>query len=162
MNNLATRRDPFFALAFPSHFEDVVNRFFGEPALVGQEREGGDAPIFKLPLDVIENEAGITVQASLPGYKKDDITVEVHDGVLSIDATRTDERDEECCEGGQCAGEKGQRYHIRERRVGRVTRRITLPSTVDQGSVKADLKDGVLTLTFAKSKAHVPTKVKIG
>ena len=99
--------------------------------------------------------AGITgtviVRASLPGFTRENIDVEIHDGVLTIKAERTDETEE-----------RGENYFQRERRIGAVARSIALPSVVDDTQTAAELKDGVLTLRIPKSEKALPKKVKIG
>ncbi len=118
--------------------------FFGNGGTVPAIEEGN------LALDVLEDEKNVIVRASLPGFKRDDIDVEIHDGVLSIKAERSEETEE-----------KGETYYRRERRFGTVSRRVALPSVVEDGNTSADLKDGVLTLRIPKSQKALPRKVKI-
>lgn len=133
---------------FPS-MSRLMNSFFQDPAFAG-----GLAPAIEegnLALDVSEDEKSVIVRASLPGFRKEDIDVEIHDGVLSIKAERAEETEE-----------KGETYYRRERRFGTVSRRVALPSVVEDGSTAAELKDGVLTLRIPKSQKAMPRKVKIG
>ena len=88
-----------------------------------------------LPLDLSEADGEFVIRASLPGFKRDDIDVQIHDGVLSISAKRADE-----CETN------GEKYYRRERRYGSVRRRISLPNAVTASNAVASLDDGVLTL----------------
>jgi len=104
-----------------------------------------------LALDVSEDEKTVIVRASLPGFTRENIDVEIHDGVLTIKAERTDETEE-----------RGENYFQRERRIGAVARSIALPSVVDDTQTAAELKDGVLTLRIPKSEKALPKKVKIG
>lgn len=90
------------------------------------------------------------VRASLPGFKKEEVDVQVHEGVLSIRGQRTEE-----------ATQTSERYHRRERRTGLVSRLISLPETVNGEDVKAELKDGVLTLRLPKTPKEQPRKVQI-
>ncbi len=111
------------------------------------------APVFEegtLALDVSEDEVSVVVRASLPGFSKEDVSVEVHDGVLSINATHREESEE-----------TGERYYRKERRVGSLSRRVALPSQVDDTKAKAELKDGVLTLRLPKSEQALPKKISI-
>ena len=122
------------------------NQIFNEPFLAtGAVQEGN------LALDLSEDDKSVIVRASLPGFSKDNIDVEVHDGILTIKAERNEESEE-----------KGETYHRRERRIGIATRRVALPETVSQQEVAAELKDGVLTLRFPKTPQALPRKVKIG
>lgn len=136
----------------PSDFPTVsrlMNQLLHDPFL-----GNGLAPAIEegnLALDVSEDEKSVIVRASLPGFRREDIDVEIHDGVLSIKAERAEESEE-----------KGETYYRRERRSGTVTRRVALPSVVEDGSAAAELRDGVLTLRMPKSQKAMPRKVKIG
>jgi len=79
------------------------------------------------------------------------VDIEVHDGVLSIKAEHTEETES-----------KTERFYRKERRVGSVSRRLALPSTVVEDGIKAELKDGILTLTMQKVQKEQPRKIKIG
>ncbi len=103
-----------------------------------------------LAVDVSEDDRHVIVRASLPGFRKEDVDIEVHDGVLSIKAEHSSEHEE-----------KAERYYRKERRFGSVSRRIALPSAVLEGEAKADLADGVLTLRLPKSPKDLPKKVRI-
>jgi len=104
-----------------------------------------------LALDVSEDDTNVYVRASLPGFKREEVDIEVHDGVLTIKAERTEE-----------AESKTERYTLKERRFGSVSRRLALPSTVVDDGIKGELKDGVLTLTVQKVQKEQPRKIKIG
>lgn len=103
-----------------------------------------------LAVDVSEDDKSLIVRASLPGYRKDEIDIEVHDGVLSIKGEHSEETEEQ-----------NERYHRRERRIGSVSRLISLPETVTGDDVVAELKDGVLTLRLPKAPQEQPRKVQI-
>lgn len=102
--------------------------FFRSPAM-SEDRS--------LALDVLEKDGNVVVKASLPGFKKDEIDVQVHEGALYIKAEHNEEEEE-----------KGAKFYRRERRYGAVARRIALPGTVSEAEVNAELKDGVLTVTL--------------
>ena len=103
-----------------------------------------------LALDVSEDPRSVIVRASLPGFTKDNVDVEVHDGVLTIKATQTEQHEE-----------KGERFYRKERRYGSLSRRVALPCAVIETEAKADLADGVLTLRLPKSPKDTPRKVTI-
>ena len=127
-------------------FDLMFQRFFGDdaPSLGTFVEEG------TLALDVSEDEKNVYVRASLPGFRKDDVDIDLHDGVLTITAEHTEEeRDEE------------ERFFRRERRTGSMSRRVALPGTVDEDKADAQLTDGVLKVTIPKTKAETPRKVKI-
>lgn len=142
-----TRRDPYeFAFAPFTPMSRLFNQFLGESDGNGlaQLEEG------TLPLDISEDEKNVIVRASVPGFGKEDIDVEVHNSVLTIKAQHTDEHEE-----------KNERFYRRERRFGSMSRRVALPSTVREDACSAELKDGVLTLLIPKSEAAMPRKVQI-
>jgi HSP20 family protein len=100
-----------------------------------------------MPIDIHEEDQAVIVKASMPGIKPDDISVEVRNGVLTLRGTSTERRDEA----------RGT-WHVVERHVGHVARSITLPATVDDATGAAQYEDGVLTITFAKTK-EMPGKM---
>lgn len=139
------RRDPF-EVAF-SPMSRLFNQMLNEPmdgGTLAQIEEG------TLPLDISEDEKNVIVRASVPGFRKEDIDVEVHSGVLTIKAQHNEEHEE-----------KNERFYRRERRFGSMSRRVALPSTVREDSCSAQLRDGVLTLYIPKSEAAMPRKVQI-
>jgi HSP20 family protein len=104
-----------------------------------------------LPLDVLEDERNVIVKASLPGFRPEDVDVQVHNGILSIKAEHSEESED-----------SGERFLRRERRFGSVSRSVALPSMVDEDACEASLENGVLTLRIPKSQEAMPRKVKIG
>jgi HSP20 family molecular chaperone IbpA len=103
----------------------------------------------KYPVDIHEDEHGLTVEAELPGFTKDQVEVNVEQGVLSISAERNlDEK-------------KEGKAHLRERRFTRVSRKFSLPSSVDTTAVDASLSDGILTLKFPKREEVKPRKIEV-
>lgn len=139
---LLAKRDPFVVTPFNRLFDD----FFSEPFMGLQSafEEG------TLALDISEDDHDVIVRASLPGFARDEIEVEIHDGMLSIKAEQTVETES-----------KDERFYRRERRVGSVNRRVALPSLVSDENVKAELRDGVLTLRLPKTHKDEPKKIKI-
>ncbi|MFZ4573299.1 MAG: Hsp20/alpha crystallin family protein [Phycisphaerales bacterium] len=103
-----------------------------------------------LALDVSEDAEAVTVKANVPGFAREQIDIEMHDGVLTISAKRVEEKQEQ-------AGT----VHRRERYVGSLARRVALPSLVVESAGKAELRDGVLTLRLPKSQENSPRKIAI-
>jgi HSP20 family protein len=136
MDRLFTQfaRDPFFSLA-----NGVTN---GLTNLI--EDEG------TLALDVSDDGEAIVVEDSLPGYTRD----EVEDNVLTINARHQETTEDK-------GEENGVRYVRRERRLGSLSRRVTLPAAVDQDKAKATLADGVLTLRLPKTTRDLPKRIAI-
>ena len=105
-----------------------------------------ERPTARLALDIEERESNYLIHASLPGFRKDEISVEVEDGVLTIAATRAEAKEAE-------KEEAGVTWHARERRHVNFARSIRLPEGVTGEGIQAELKDGVLAV-------HVPKPVK--
>jgi HSP20 family protein len=133
-------RDPFMGI------RQMMDRFFEEP--VNSFPEFFDEGT--LPVDISERDNALIVKASLPGVKKDDIDIQVNQGVLSITARRQDEKED-----------SNERFYRRERRYGSVSRRIALPGVVQDSDVEAELKDGVLTLTLPVPEQRRPKRIEI-
>ena len=100
-------------------------------------------------LDVYEDKENFVVKAELPGMKKEDIDVSLHDGSLTISGERTEEK-----------VEKGERYRS-ERFFGRFQRIVALPASVDAARIKAQYKDGVLTVTLPKAEEAKPKQIDV-
>jgi len=149
MASQITRRQPFNTSALTPIdrlFNQMFSRdpFFVEFPLASAIEEG------TLALDVSEDDRSVFVRASLPGFAKEDVHVEVNEGVLTINASRKEEKEE-----------TGERFYRKERREGSVSRRIALPCAVTEAEARADLRDGVLTLTLPKIRKETPKKISI-
>jgi HSP20 family protein len=101
-------------------------------------------------LDVHEDKDNIIVKAELPGMKKEDINISLHDGSLSISGERRSEEKHENAE-----------VYRSERYVGRFQRTVGLPTPVATDKVKAQYKDGVLTVTLPKTEEAKPKQINV-
>ena len=101
-------------------------------------------------LDIIDQKDSILVKADLPGLKKEQIDISIHEGVLTIQGEKKEESETK---------EKG--YLRTERFYGSFQRSVVLPSTVDEAKVKASYKDGVLELTLPKKEEAKPKSIKV-
>ena len=148
MTMLATRTrnvlDPFQEL---SRVENRLRRLFAEPF---------DLPLLVEPVgwapavDVAEQNGNLLVTAELPGMTKDDVEVDLSNGVLTISGSKKEETER-----------KEQEMHIVERSYGAFRRSFTLPCAVDEATVKADFKDGVLRVTLPKMAEPEGKKIEI-
>ena len=122
----------------------------GEPV----EDEWVDTDEFpgQLAVDVYETADKLVVKARTAGISKSDLDVSISDNILTISGVLS---------GGE--DEQTTRWHIQECYWGEFSRTIALPVQVreDENSVKAELKDGVLTITFEKEKSEAPKKINI-
>ena len=95
------------------------------------------------------NGDGYRIAIELPGVEEKDIEVSVDDGVVTVKGEKTASREE-----------KGETWYFSERQYGSFSRSFRLPPDADEAAVKADLKDGVLTVTVARKAAEAPAKAK--
>lgn len=130
--------------------DDLMARFqrgFGRPAL--SETAMADwAP----SVDISETDKEYTVKADLAGVKKEDLKVNVQNGVLTLAGERKFEKEE-----------KDQKHHRVERSYGSFTRSFSLPENVVQDKIEAECKDGVVTVRLPKTdiKKAAGTEIKV-
>ena len=92
------------------------------------------------------------IKADVAGIDEKDINVTVQDNILTISGERTEEQNES----------KNSTFTLLERKKGSFSRSILLPDGVKAENVKAELKNGVLTITLPKGKPVETKKIKIG
>ena len=114
--------------------------------LAERTRTGRFAPA----LDVCEGDGSWTLSLELPGAKREDISIEVHDDLLTIRGEKKCEREE-----------KGEKRHYVERSYGSFTRSLQLPPQVDPERIKASFQEGVLTVEIPKTEAQKPKVIDI-
>lgn len=100
--------------------------------------------------DISETEKAYELQIDLPGMKKDDVSVDYADGVVTISGERRDEREDE---------RKG--YYLSERSYGACKRSFRVPENVDHQNIGAKFADGVLTVTLPKTEESRETSRRI-
>ena len=115
-------------------FEDTMSRTRGR-----EERLG--AGMWTPAVDIYETNEVVVVKAELPGLTKDQIGIEVKDGLLSLKGERKIEKNV-----------KEENFHRIERAYGTFQRSFSLPASVDQERISASLKDGILELTLPKKE----------
>ena len=121
-------------------FQDSVNRLFAEP---------GSRP-WVPPVDIQETDQALVVKADLPDMEMKNIDVRLENGTLTLRGHRQFEGQK--TEGG---------WHRVERSYGTFERAFSLPDTVDAEGVKADYKNGVLTVVLPKKELAKPRQVKV-
>jgi HSP20 family protein len=133
LSNLRDELDTLFELPFWSNFGRQTQLFSGwTPAL-----------------DLYQNNDNVIAVVELPGMRKEDIEISLHDGTLTISGERKMETQE---------GDKAERS---ERYVGKFRRSITLPTRVDANNVSATYKDGILTVTLPKAEEAKPKQIQV-
>jgi HSP20 family protein len=148
---LGVRRDPFSELELFERSSPFRRGYLSPWRLLDEFL--GDAPRgrgFAPAVDVAESNDEYVVTVELPGAKPEDVTVEMHEGLLTIRGEKRSERDE-------------QKEHSRyvERIFGSFSRSFTLPQNADGEKVLASFKDGVLTLRVPKREEAKPRTIRI-
>jgi HSP20 family protein len=138
------RWDPFREVA---QLQNEFGRLLG--GLNGQSN--GQSQTWVPALDMWETDDELVYAFDLPGIPQDKISIELEDGALTVSAERE-----------RTGKVEQERFYRFERRHGSFSRTIGLPQGVDEGSVSADYKDGVLEIHVQKPKAPEPRRIQIG
>ena len=141
------RWDPFREL---EEVSDRLNRMFARPATRTNGKETMTVADWAPTVDISETDGEYQIKAEIPDVKKEDVKVTVEDGVLTIQGERKQEKEE-----------KGKRYHRIERSYGSFVRSFSLPDVIDEEKVKAEFKDGVLSLHLPKSEKAMPKAIEV-
>jgi HSP20 family protein len=141
------RWDPFREL---DGIQARLNRMFGERPFRGIEGENLPFAAWAPAVDIQETDTEYVIKADLPEVKKDDVKVELEDGVLTVEGERKQEKEQ-----------KGKKFHKIEREYGRFVRRFALPTEVDAAKLSAEFKDGVLNVHLPKSSNGKPKAISV-
>lgn len=139
------------ATHFPALFEDRGLDDFFEGFFRPVRKEGEESGDLVPRMDITETDKAFLIKAEMPGIKKEDIEISLHNGLLTISG-ETEEKSEEKEEG----------VIVRqERRYGKYVRSMSVGSHIDQENIIANYKDGVLEVTLPKVEAVEPKKIKV-
>jgi HSP20 family protein len=139
-----TRFEPFRGV---TSLQNQINRLFSEA--FDRSEEGNLTP-WAPAVDIFETEQELVVKADLPDVKPEDLDIRVENNVLTIRGERKFEK--------KVSEDKYLRV---ERAYGSFSRSFSLASTVNTEAIKADYKDGVLTLTIPKREEAKPKQIKV-
>lgn len=147
-NLLANRRSGFPFSGFPSELDSLFQSIFDESPVFEKESvfSGDWAP----SLDFIESDGELKLNVEVPGVAPEDMHISISGDVLTI----TGEKKEE-------VSEEKKNYHRIERKFGSFTRKVQLPQAVDENSINADYKNGLLTITAKKQRQDKTKKIEI-
>ena len=146
MNNLIYPEERYLRSGYFDNFGDVFNGFFRPPLPHRSVRKA------RIPaVDVAETDTAYQVKAELPGIRKEDLDVTVDDGVLTIKAEHNDNQEQ--TENGQLIRQ--------ERSYEKFARSLRLGANVDEETITAEYRDGVLHITLPKAKEVQPRKVEV-
>jgi HSP20 family protein len=132
-----------------SDLRDEIDRLFEMPMTAWAETSpwmSGWTPA----LDVYEDKDQFVVKVELPGMKKDDIEVSLHNGSLTISGERKSELER-----------KEEGVYRAERYFGRFQRTVDLPMSVAEDKVKAEYRDGILSIALPKTEEAKPKQISV-
>lgn len=121
-------------------FDDVMGSAFGTAT---------NPRTFSPAIDVRTTDSDVVFHCDVPGVKQEDLEITLENHVLTIAGTR------------RYAGDQNEQVML-GRAYGSFTRSFTLPDTLDEERLSADLSDGVLTIRIAKQPKAQPKKIPIG
>ncbi|MGB7061924.1 MAG: Hsp20/alpha crystallin family protein [Candidatus Zixiibacteriota bacterium] len=123
-------------------FDDI----FGQRSTRVQWTDG----VWNPSVDITEDKDSVVVRAEMPGLNKDDIKISVQDSILTLKGEKKQEKEE-----------KETDYHRIERSYGSFCRSFQLPTTVRADKIKANYKDGVLSISLPKTEEVKPKEIPI-
>jgi HSP20 family protein len=140
---MLTRYDPFRDLF---RLQDALSRTFDDRVGGANGESVGWAP----PCDIFEDGDGVTVRFELAGVEPKDVDIRFENGVLTLRGERKLERED-----------KKDGYHRVEIQYGSFSRSFSLPGTVDSERIRAESKNGVLTVTLPKKAEAKPRAIQV-
>jgi HSP20 family protein len=135
-------RDPFLSLR--EELDSMLARMSAE--FDGGSLTGGILP----SLDMSEADAALEIRMDVPGFKPDEIDIQVTENTISVSGQRQEEKKDD-----------RKSYHRVERRRGSFARTVALPCGVNADKAEASIKDGVLMISIPKSESARIRKVKV-
>jgi HSP20 family protein len=125
-----------------SMFDDFMNQMMPDDM---------DKPDVRgMAMDVMENDREFIIKANLPGIKKENVKVSVHENRLTIEAHQEEKKEE-----------NSGTIHRSERYSGTYLRSLYLPESVDSNNIKAKMEDGILSLTIPKKEIEPQKQITV-
>jgi HSP20 family protein len=121
-------------------FQDSLSRLLSEPT----------SRPWSPPVDIYETENELVLKADVPEIDPKNVAIQMENGTLTVNGERRFEEQR-----------NGRGFHRIERGYGSFVRAFSLPDTVDPEKVKADYKNGVLTITLPKKEVAKPKTVNV-
>jgi len=133
-----------------SSLRDEIDRLFESPLSALTQSSHQFLSGWMPAIDLYEDKDHFHLKAELPGMKKEDIEIAIHEGVLTLSGER--KLDTQC---------QNAEVYRSERALGRFQRTLTLPAQVSAEKVKAQYKDGILTVVLPKAEESKPKHIEI-
>lgn len=143
-------RSLFAPLTRLSTLSDEVDRLFQTPFSGHNAGEHDSFAGWTPAVDLFQDKESVQLRAELPGLRREDIHVSLHEDVLTLSGERRQD---------PSADERGNLRN--ERFFGRFERRFTLPVRVDAGRVSASYEDGILSVTLPKAEEAKPRQIEV-
>jgi len=140
---LPTRWDPFRDL---QRMQDEMGRIFDDRLVA----RGGESVGWTPNVDIYEDEEGVLLRFELAGVEAKDVDVRFENGVLTLRGERKLERED-----------KREGYHRVELSYGTFTRSFSLPGTIDAEKIRAESKNGVLSVHLPKKPEAKPKSIQV-
>ena len=132
-----------------ANLRDEINSMFELPFWSNFGRRAQLFSGWTPALDLYQNNDNVVAVLELPGMRKEDIEISLHDGMLTISGERKTESSD---------SDKAERT---ERFTGKFRRSVSLPTRVETDKVNATYKDGILTVTLPKAEEAKPKQIKV-
>lgn len=139
---MPTRWEPFRDLA---RLQDEMNRMFDERSYRSSESVG-----WTPPCDIFEDDDGLSLRFDLAGVDPKEVDIRFENGVLTLRGERKLEKEE-----------RRDNYHRIELAYGTFTRSFSLPGTVDPEKIRADARNGLLTVHLPKRVEAKPRAIQV-
>ena len=127
---------------------DDLFKSYNRPLTSSQPHEGMLRTDWMPSVDITENENEFLIKAELPEVKKEDIKIDLNNGVVTLSGERHSEN-------------KDEKEHRVERFYGSFSRSFTLPENVKEDDINAENREGMLYLHLPKSEVAKPKKIQI-
>jgi len=139
------RWEPFYSM--DDMFKSLPSLFGRLPSFAGQPNTDWSPSV-----DISETGEEYLIRAALPAVRKEDVSVTVGDGMLTLSGERRQKEEQ-----------KDEKFYKVESFYGSFSRSFALPEAVDTSAIRAESRDGVLTIHVPKTKAEVtkPTTIKV-
>ncbi len=141
---MLTRWDPWREL---SRVQDEMSRLFGDEH---SPLRTGESVGWTPKVDIFEDEEGVSLRFELAGVEPKDVDIRFENGVLTLRGERKLEKED-----------KRDNYHRVELSYGTFTRTFSLPGTIDAERIKAESKNGVLTVHLPKKPEAKPKSIQV-
>lgn len=142
----------FFKEIIMFHRFQVIPHSFSNPRDIVQDffNRLPNSQLEAMHVDIVEKQDAFELKLNVPGFSKEDISIDLEDGVLKVTASKTQDNKEEA-----------EKYLLRERSTQTLSRSFNLSDNVDVSGIKANQEHGVLTITVPKKAPQLPTSQKI-